>query len=240
MTPSPTVAVLIHGGQVGAWVWGAVRSQLAASSIAVDLPGHGNRSGSLKGLGVQDCVNAVISELPPAGRIVLVGHSFGAAIALAVAHRIPDRIAHIVLIAGMVPYPGAPLLSAFPPVIRLISNVLFRLTSEFSQPLNVIKTKLLNGMPVAQADEAASKFTKESSSLFLDRVEWRCDPAVPVTYVLCLNDRGVLSPAFQKQLAARLGSHVKIVPIDACHYAMLERPSEVAAVINAIASERLV
>jgi hypothetical protein len=51
-----------------------------------------------------------------------------------------------------------------------------------------------------------------------------------------LNDRGALSPAFQKQLAARLGAQVKIAPIDACHYAMLEKPGEVASMINAIAS----
>jgi len=236
MSTSPAITVLIHGGQVGAWVWGAVRSQLAAPSIAVDLPAHGNRGGSLKGLGIADCVDAVVSELPPTGRFVLVGHSCGGAIALCVAERVPHLIAHIVLIAGMVPYPGTSLLSSFPPVVRLISNVLFRVTAEFSQPLNVIKTKLLNGMPVSQADEAAAKFTRESSSLFLDRVDWHCDPATPVTYVLCLNDRGALSPAFQKRLAARLGTHVKIAPIDACHYAMLEKPTEVAAVINAIAA----
>jgi len=236
MSPSPAVTVLIHGGQVGAWVWDTVRSHLAGPSIAVDLPGHGNRRGDLKGVGVRDCVAAVVSHLPGTGRVVLVGHSLGAAIALAVAARIPERIAHIVLIAGMVPYPGAALTSSFPPVIRLISNVLFRLTPEFSQPLNVIKTKLLNGMALAEANEAASKFTKESSSLFLDRVDWRSDPAIPVMYVLCSNDRGALSPAFQKQLAARVGSNVKIVSINACHYAMLEKPTEVAAVINAVAS----
>jgi pimeloyl-ACP methyl ester carboxylesterase len=212
-----------------------VRSQLTASSIAVDLPGHGLRGGDLKGLGVEDCVNTVISELPPTGRIILVGHSFGGAIALAVAERLGDRVAHILLIAAMVPNAGAPLLSSFPPAMRLISHVLLRLTPEFSQPLKVVKTKLLNGMPGAEADEAASRFTKESSSLFLDCVDWRSNPAIPVTYVVCLNDRGVLSPAFQKQLAARLGSKVKMASIHACHYAMLEKPSEVAAVINAIA-----
>lgn len=236
MNASSTIIVLIHGGQVGAWVWDAVRDKLSAPSVAVDLPGHGNRGESRKGLGVRDCVEAIISELPATGRVVLVGHSFGAAIALAVAARVPVRIAHVVLIAGMVPYPGTPLLSSFPPVIRLLSSILFRVTPEFSQPVNVIKTKLLNGMAALQADEAASKFTKESSSLFLDRVDWRYDPAIPVTYVLCLNDRGALSPAFQKHLAARLGSHVRVVSIDACHYAMLEKPTEVAALISEVST----
>jgi hypothetical protein len=59
----------------------------------------------------------------------------------------------------MVPNSGAPLLSSFPPAMRLISHVLLRLTPEFPQPRS----------------------------------------------------------------------------IHACHYAMLEKPSEVAAVINAIA-----
>ena len=235
MNTAPTITVLIHGGQVGAWVWDAVRSQLTAPSIAVDLPAHGSRGGTLKGLGVGECVKTVLSELPPKGRVVLVGQSLGGAIALAVANRVPDRIAHVVLIAGMVPNPGETLLSAFPPALRLITNLVLRLSPEFSQPFNVIKAKLLNGLPEAQANEAASKFTKESSSLFFDRVDWRPDPAISVTYVRCLNDRGALSPSFQEQLAARLGSNATITSIEACHYAMLEKPDEVAAVINGVA-----
>src|SRR5271165_7167369 len=104
----PVVVVLIHGGQVGAWVWDSVRSQLTVPSIAVDLPAHGNRGGKLKGLRVAECVDTVLKEIPSSGRVVLVGHSLGAAIALAVASRATDRIAHLLLIAGMVPRPGAP------------------------------------------------------------------------------------------------------------------------------------
>jgi len=205
--------------------------------VAVDLPGHGARGGSLKGLRINDCVDTVISEFPKDGRIVLVGHSMGGAIALAVASRAPARIAHVVLIAGMVPQSGAPLVSSFPPLMRLISKAMLRLTPEFAQPVGTIKAKLLNGMTSSQADEAAAKFGKESSSLFLDEVQWRRVPQIPVTYVRCLNDRGGLSPAFQEQLAHRLGSDVEIASIAACHYAMLEKPADVAALLDSIAAK---
>jgi hypothetical protein len=36
-------------------------------------------------------------------------------------------------------------------------------------------------------------------------------------------------------MAAKLGADVQVVALDACHYAMLDRPREVAAVLNGIA-----
>jgi len=232
MNTSPTVIVLIHGGQVGSWVWDSVRTQLKGPSVAVNLPGHGGNGGSLKGLRVSQCVDAVLNEIPSSGRIILVGHSLGGAVALAVASRISDRIARLVLIAAMVPNPGEPMISSFPFGMRLMSNIVLRLMPEFAELPAAIK-KNLNGMSPAEMEEAAAKFSKESSSLMLDRVDWKLDSQVPVTYVRCLRDLGALSPSHQEQLAARLPA-VDIIAIDACHYAMLEKPTEVAAVLNSI------
>ncbi len=233
MNTAPTVTVLIHGGQVGAWVWDAVRTQLNSPSVAVDLPGHGGRGGSLKGLRVSQCVDAVLNEIPSSGRIILVGHSLGGAVALAVASRISDRIARLVLIAAMVPNSGEPMISSFPFGMRLISNIVLRLMPEFAELPAAIK-KNLNGMSPAAVEAAAARFSKESSSLILDRVDWNLDSQVPVTYVRCLRDLGPLSPAYQEQLAARLPG-ADVIAIDACHYAMLEKPTEVASLINGIA-----
>ena len=231
------LAVLIHGGHAGAWVWDDVSRLLVCPSIAVDLPAHGSGPGRLRGLRIDDCVEAVVSALPESGRLVLVGHSLGAAIALAAASRIAARLSQMVLIAGPVPLPGASIVSAFPFVMRLISRVVLRLNAGvFTQSARIAKSTLLNGLPAEQADAIAARFTPESTSLVLDPVVWDRERLPPLTYVQCLRDRGPLSPTRQARLAERLGPAAELIAIDACHYVMLERPVVVADLINSIAS----
>jgi pimeloyl-ACP methyl ester carboxylesterase len=234
MENSSTLAVLIHGGHTGAWVWQLVRRLLALPSLALDLPAHGEHRQELRGLRILDCVNALLSHLPSDGRVILVGHSLGAAVALVLAGRLGDRLAHLVLIAGPVPAPGKSILSAFPLAMRLTSRLVLRLNPvEFSQSRRTAKATLLNGLPPLVAAQAAARFTNESTSLVLDPVHWNPKLATPATYVQCLRDRGPLSPSHQKRMAARLGASV--VPIDACHYVILEKPTEVANVLNVVA-----
>jgi pimeloyl-ACP methyl ester carboxylesterase len=90
----------------------------------MDLPGHGSHTASLEGLRINDCVDAVLAAIPLEGRIVLAGHSLGGAIALAVASQIPGRLAHLVLLAAMVPNSGAPVVSSLPPVMRFLNEAL--------------------------------------------------------------------------------------------------------------------
>jgi pimeloyl-ACP methyl ester carboxylesterase len=138
----------------------------------------------------------------------------------------------LVLIAATVPNPGESIISSFSFWMRLLSNIILRLSPEFAEQPAAIK-KTLDGMPPAEMEEVVAKFSRESSSLMLDRVDWELDSPVPVTYLRCLRDRGALSPARQTQLAARLPG-ASIIDIDACHYAMLEKPAEVAAILNSI------
>jgi pimeloyl-ACP methyl ester carboxylesterase len=234
MEKSSTLAVLIHGGHTGAWVWQLVRRLLALPSLASDLPAHGELRQELRGLRISDCANAVLGHLPSDSRVILVGHSLGAAVALVLAGQLGDRLAHLVLIAGPVPAPGKSILSAFPLTMRLISRVVLRLNPvEFRQSRRIAKATLLNGLPPLVAEQAAARFTNESTSLVLDPVHWNPKSATPATYVQCLRDRGPLSPSQQKRMAARLGASV--VPIDACHYVMLEKPTEVANLLDVVA-----
>jgi pimeloyl-ACP methyl ester carboxylesterase len=112
--------VLVHGACHGGWCWTRVARILRAAGHDVFTPtltGFGERAHLLTAdVGpatvVQDVV-AVIEAEELTG-VVLVGHSFGALVALGVADRVPDRIARVVLLDGVVVEPGEPGFAGLP------------------------------------------------------------------------------------------------------------------------------
>ncbi|MDB6031293.1 MAG: alpha/beta hydrolase family protein [Verrucomicrobiales bacterium] len=225
--------VLVHGGHAGAWVWDEVRPHLRLPSLAVDLPGHGQRPGNLRSLSMAECVRSIQSELPKEPRLILVGHSLGAAVVLALAEELRERVAHLVVVAGPVPRPGTSITGAFPFFMRLASRlVLWCSGEEFSQSARMAEQRYLNGVSPERVRLACSRFTKESRSLVLEPLHWSGRPPEPCTYIHCLRDRGPLSPKYQEVMAANLGSEVRLVSLDTCHYPMLEQPELMARVLN--------
>ncbi len=74
--------VLVHGVAHGAWAWDKVVAGLQSANVAVlavDLPGQGDDPGPILDLhGDADRVTKVVDAID--GPIVLVGHSYGAAV----------------------------------------------------------------------------------------------------------------------------------------------------------------
>ena len=113
--------VLLHGACHGGWCWSRTARLLRAEGHDVFTPtftGFGERAHLLTPeVGpetlVQDVVGVLESE--ELTDVVLVGHSFGALVALAVAERMPDRLRRLVLLDGVVVEPGAPWFDAVPP-----------------------------------------------------------------------------------------------------------------------------
>src|SRR5947209_7612347 len=103
----PREAVLMLHGQPGCGaLWGPVAraleqrlAPLSPAIIAPDRPGWG--SAELDAQGLAGNVDAAAAELDRHGvdRAVVVGHSFGGAVALALAAMRPDRVASLVLVA---------------------------------------------------------------------------------------------------------------------------------------------
>lgn len=97
----PVVFFHGFGGDLNNWMFVQPRVSGAASTIALDLPGHG---GSNKDVGtgsagdLADMCNRFLQDLGE-NRIHIVGHSFGAAVALVYALAYPDQVASITLIA---------------------------------------------------------------------------------------------------------------------------------------------
>lgn len=131
----PTV-VLIHGSDGVAldWLisplWSALQDDLRL--IAYDRPGHGH-SPVTPGEAVTVAVNVtrlheVLSATGTQAPVILVGHSYGAAVALAYAQHDPERVAGAVLISPTAfPVPGLTRPLAYLPMIPGVEALLTRL-----------------------------------------------------------------------------------------------------------------
>lgn len=92
--------LLLHGFAGDRRAWAAVAAILAragARVVAPDLPGHGETTAAAPDVrAVSDAVTAFAATLP--GRLHLVGHSFGAVVATAIAERLAGRVSRLTLV----------------------------------------------------------------------------------------------------------------------------------------------
>jgi pimeloyl-ACP methyl ester carboxylesterase len=100
--------LLVHGAWHGGWCWRRVARLLREAGHEVFTPtltGFGERAHLLSAdIGPDTLVQDVVGvlETEELTDVVLVGHSFGALVALAVAERVPDRVRRVVLLDGLV------------------------------------------------------------------------------------------------------------------------------------------
>jgi pimeloyl-ACP methyl ester carboxylesterase len=113
--------VLVHGAWHGGWCWRRVARLLRDAGHEVFTPtltGFGERAHLLsRDVGPHTLVQDVAAVLDneELSDVVLVGHSFGALVALAVAERVPDQVRRVVLLDGLVVEAGEPAFAGLPP-----------------------------------------------------------------------------------------------------------------------------
>ena len=95
--------LLVHslGGRRSFWASTLVALREHHRAIALDLRGHGaSAPASFVASGLDDFADDVLSVADALGlaRFVLIGHSFGATVALAVAARVPGRVVALALV----------------------------------------------------------------------------------------------------------------------------------------------
>jgi pimeloyl-ACP methyl ester carboxylesterase len=112
--------VMIPGFWLDASSWDEVTPALEKAGHrvhALTLPGLESADADRSGIGLRDHVDAVIAVVDGLeGKVVLVGHSGGGAIAYAVADARPDRIERVVYVDSGPMGPGAPINDELPVV----------------------------------------------------------------------------------------------------------------------------
>lgn len=107
--------VLVHGAFQDSSAWSEITPPLEAAGhkvVTVDLPGRRGDPTPLNEITLDSYRDKVIDAIEQqAGKVVLVGHSFGGITIAAVAEAIPDKIEALVFVAAYLPVTGDSLAS---------------------------------------------------------------------------------------------------------------------------------
>jgi pimeloyl-ACP methyl ester carboxylesterase len=232
--------VFIHCWACDRTFWRGQIDSLAGDHlvVAVDLPGHGasgrgRADWSIPGLGADVAALVTALELP---RVVLVGHSMGAPVALAAAARLRGRVAGIVCVDAL-----------HDAELRAEQRMIGPLLASFSRDYAGTMTAAVRGMFAGSPDTASANRVLERSlaadtgvalSLMrtypsLDFVALLADAGAPVR---CIN----AAPGPRAAMATKVESNRKYGDFDAVlmdgvgHYLHLERPGEFNARLREI------
>ena len=244
--------LLVHGAGQGAWSWGSVWGYLTAPEEhpptlhkprranrvhPLDLPGHGaDAGGDTAAVRLEECVQAITRavERENLKDLVLVGHGFSGSLVVQAASEMAVPPKRVVLVAGIVPAPQRPLLSACSPRTRTAFRMLSLLSSMSRQDLRLpsyaINEYLCNGIDSMEVVQMMGFFGPMptrvlKSKLPMETSELPC----PVTYVVLTQDK-MIEPGAQGRIAERFDG-VETVEIESCHQVMAQHPKELAEVL---------
>lgn len=233
-TPKPTI-VLVHGAWDRAESWADVAGRLRADGYLVVVPDNPLRSLA----GDADALRHALDQIT--GPIVLVGHSYGGAVATDAALG-DTKVRALVYIAAFAPDKGESILQlgahdlgSLIPVSLL--SVPFLGPEDLGVDLYInpplYPTVLAGDVPLATAQAMARNQHPLTLKAFTDPSgppAWR---SIPSWYMIARQDRAI-PPAAQRFMAERAGSHQ--IEIDSSHAAPVSHPQEVADLIRTAAT----
>lgn len=250
--------VLVHGAWAGGWVWDTVTGPLEAAGHrphVVELPGVGQIPGVGEPPGVRQGdddevvdldllaahVMALVQQLD--GPVVLVGHSGAGVIVTQVAELVPEKVAGIGFVAGMM-LPSGIDFGALCAGLGLPADVGITRWLEASSdgrwtslPPEAAAAVFFHDAPVGAAIEAARRLRPQLESARLIAPTWTVERAgtVPRLYVEATGDRTV--PIEAQRRMQQLTPGARVVTLETGHAPQLSAPALLCAALIGFVDE---
>jgi pimeloyl-ACP methyl ester carboxylesterase len=235
--------VLVHGAWQGSWSFGAWAPLLSAAGWtvhAVDLPGNGwgEKGAAPANLATYTAhVAGVIEAID--GPVVLVGHSGGGITASQVAELLPDRVAALVYLAGMMLPSGMRFVELSQQVAQDnpgvdLSGITPWLEWNGDHSATTVREEgalrcFVHDCERTAARQAASmlRAQPEGGRAMHNTLSAERFGRVPRIYVECLDDQSLLLPIQRRMQALSPGAHR--LSLDCGHVPQLAQPVQLCA-----------
>lgn len=239
VTRATTVGlVLVHGAELGSWLWDAMTPLLERPSVAADLPGRGSRPAKARTVTLDTAVGSLIEDVGRCGtdRVVLVAHSFSGVFVPAVVDRIGDKIAAVVFVGATIPEEGRSWADLLPLPQRIFLHALYRVRPDgVLSPEGQNRRQLCNDLDETTTDWFLERRVPEPPRLLLDPVSPATLPSgLPCHYVGLTRDHST-SVAARDRSIDRL-EDVAVHDLDTGHLPMLSQPAQLAALVDDVAA----
>jgi pimeloyl-ACP methyl ester carboxylesterase len=232
--------LLIHGMWHGGWCWERLMPLLRAAGHVVYAPtlaGLGERA-QLKNndidlnTHIQEIVN--VCEVNDLWEVILVGHSLSGFMAPVVADRIPERIAHIVNLDGIIPEYGKAFKDMMPDYWIDFKNRALTSGNEWWAPPVLEWTFGVSG---ADLEWMQSKLTPHPLKTWTTVVNLSNPAAqsLPRTFILCTDGYSEDEIEQEKTKFTQAGYSYRSLPTG--HDAMITMPNALANILLELAKE---
>jgi pimeloyl-ACP methyl ester carboxylesterase len=230
--------VLVHGGYHASQCWDRLRPLLHGEVRAVDLP-RGPTRRQPPGVALSDWTEAVVEEVDAATaeQLVVVGHSLAGVFLPAVVAQRAARVAHLVLVAGVVPPEGRTQRQNLPWAGRIGARLQTRDGVLRPPPRWLARSMFCNDMDRRTREWTLRGLVPEAASVFDEPVFRQGLPRATTSYVRLRRDRAVTKGLAKRQIA-NYGGPVEVLELDAGHDVMISQPEALARILNAVATGR--
>lgn len=230
-----TTFALVHGAELGAWVWDRTLRHLRRPALALDLPGRDAGPAERRTLHLVDAEVAVTDALDAAPSVVLVAHSFAGVLVPGVARRLGARLRGVVHVGATVPATGRSWLALQPLPQRAVLRALYAARpAGLRSPAEQIRRSLCHDLDEAATTTVLERSCVEPPGFLTDRVT-TAPPPVPSDYIRLSDDRAH-PPATQDRSIGRSGA-ATIHELATGHLPMLGQPEPLARLLERIADD---